>query len=84
METSDKKLAQLNEILDRGTGREITSRITMLRREKPFAGALKRVALHYDKSEDAVVREVIATLFNDLKEAEAIPEVIEALDSVTG
>ena len=82
MERSEKKLAELGRILEKGTGREINDRIRLLRTEVPFGGALKMLALFYDKTGDHNLRAAISGLFNDMKEKSAMAEVIDSVSAV--
>lgn len=82
MEKPEKKLAELGKILDHGSGREINERIKMLRTEEPFKGALRMLALFYDKTDDHNLRAAISGLFNDMKESSAMAEVIESVAAV--
>jgi len=82
MERSEKKLAELAMILNGGRERDIAERIRLLRSEAPFGGALRMLALHYDKTDNHSIRLAIAGLFNDLKEKTAREEVIESLAAV--
>lgn len=82
MERSAEKLAELGRILEKGTGREINDRIKLLRTEAPFGGALKMLAMFYDKTGDDNLRAAISGLFNDMKEMSAMAEVIESVSAV--
>ncbi len=82
MERSEKKLAEIGRILENGTGREINDRIRLLRTEVPFGGALKLLALFYDKTMDHNLRAAITGLFNDMKENSAMAEVIDSVKAV--
>jgi hypothetical protein len=80
---SEKKLAELSKILANGKYNEINDRISILRSEEPFEGALKMLALFYDKSEDVGIKLLISGLFNDMKESPGRAEVIESISSVS-
>ena len=82
MERSAKKLSELERILEKGTRREINDRIRLLRTEMPFGGALKMLAMFYDKTGDHILRAAISDLFNDIKERSAMAEVIESISAV--
>ena len=79
MERSEKKLTELGKLLDHGSVKEINERLKMLRAEEPFIGALKMLALFYDKTDDHNLRAAISGLFNDMKERSAMAEVIESV-----
>jgi hypothetical protein len=83
MERSEKKLAELGKVLNGGKKRDIEARISLLRSEPPFKGALKLVALYYDSTDDENIKISISGLFNDLKEKSARDEVIETIASVS-
>ena len=82
MEKSEKRLAELERILDRGTEREINDRIKLLRSEEPFRGALRLLALLYDRTDNQNISQAISGLFNDMKQKSAMNEVIESLAAV--
>jgi hypothetical protein len=82
MELSDKKLAGLGTILNGGKEAEIVERIRLLRSEAPYSGALKMLALYYDRTDNQHIRQVISDLFNDLKEKSARAEVIDSINLV--
>ena len=82
MERSEKKLAELEKVLNGGKSGEINERIRLLRTERPFTGALKMLALYYDRTEYEGIRLTISGLFNDLKEQGAKAEIIDAINAV--
>jgi hypothetical protein len=79
---SDKKLTELNKILANGKYNEINDRISMLRAEEPFEGAIRSLALFYDKTGNEGLKSIITAFFNDVKEISCRAEVIESLKSV--
>lgn len=79
---SDKKLAELSKVLNSGKHNAIKARISMLRVEEPFEGALKLLAQFYDTSDDERLKLVISGFFNDMKENAGRAEVIESLSLV--
>ncbi len=83
MERSEKKLAELGKVLIGGRSSEINERIRLLRAERPFEGALKMLALFYDRTEDERIKLTISGLFNDMKEQGATGEIIDAINVVT-
>ncbi len=80
---SDKKLAELNKMLVNGKYNEINDRISMLRAEEPFEGAIRSLALFYDNTSDEGLKSIITAFFNDMKERSCRAEVIESLKSVS-
>ncbi len=80
---SEKKLAELKNMLANGKYNEIYDRISMLREEEPFEGAIRSLALFYDKTTDERLRLGIAGFFNDMKEKSGMAEVIESLKAVS-
>ncbi len=76
---SDKKLAELGNVLNNGRHNEIKTRISMLRSEEPFEGALKMLAKFYDSTDDEELKLIISRFFNDLKESSGRAEVIECI-----
>jgi hypothetical protein len=80
---SEKKLAELNKILTNGKYNEINDRISILRSEEPFEGAISLLAHFYDKTGDEGVKLLITAFFNDMKERSCRAAVIESIDSVS-
>jgi len=78
---SEKKLAELNKILINGKYNEIHDRISMLRTEEPFEGAIKLLAGFYGETSDDALKLIISDFFNDMKERSGRAEVIESLTS---
>lgn len=80
---SEKRLAELKNLLVNGKYNEIHDRISMLRSEEPFEGALRTLALFYDKTGDERLRLLIASFFNDLKEKSGRAEVVDSIKAVS-
>jgi len=80
---SEKKLAELNKILSNGKYNEINDRISILRSEEPFAGAVSLLADFYDKTRDEGLKLLVSEFFNDMKERSCRSEVIESMASVS-
>jgi hypothetical protein len=80
---SEKKLAELNKILINGKYNEINDRISILRSEEPFAGAVSLLADFYDKTKDEGLKLLVSEFFNDMKERSCRAEVIESMASVS-
>ena len=80
---SEKKLAELNKILTNGKYNEINDRISILRSEEPFAGAISLLADFYDKTKDEGLKLLVSEFFNDMKERSCRAEVIESMATVS-
>jgi len=80
---SEKKLAELNKILTNKKYNEINDRISILRSEEPFAGAVSLLADFYDKTKDEGLKLLVSEFFNDMKERSCRAEVIESMASVS-
>jgi hypothetical protein len=76
---SEKKIKELDEILNKDNNIIIIEAIEVLRQEKPFEGAIGLLTAFYDKSEDFLIRKTIAGFMNDLKEQTATEEVIKEI-----
>ncbi len=79
---SEKKLAELNKMLINGEYNEINDRISMLRAEEPFEGAISLLAHFYDETNDKGLKDIISGFFNDLKERSGRAEVIDSISLV--
>jgi hypothetical protein len=79
---SEKKQAELKKMLTNGKYNEITDRISILRTEEPFEGAISLLAHFYDKTNDEGLKLIISGFFNDMKERSGRAEVIESISSV--
>jgi hypothetical protein len=80
---SDKKLAELNRILNGGRHYEIEEKIGLLRGSEPYEGAIRLLALFYDNTEDESIKLIISDFFNDMKESSCRAEVIDSISAVT-
>jgi hypothetical protein len=80
---SEKKLAELNKILTNRKYNEINDRISILRSEEPFAGAVSLLADFYDKTKDEGLKLLVSEFFNDMKERSCRAEVIESIAAVS-
>jgi hypothetical protein len=76
---SDKKIKELEEILNKDNNIVITEAIELLRKEKPFEGAIGLLTAFYDKTDDFSIRKTIASFLNDLKDQAICQEVIEQI-----
>jgi hypothetical protein len=79
---SEKKLAELRKILSNAKYNEIYDRISMLRTEEPFEGAISLLAQFYDESDREEIKSAISAFFNDMKERSGRAEVIGSLGAV--
>jgi len=79
---SEKKLAELSKILSNAKYNEIYDRISMLRAEEPFEGAIILLAQFYDESDREEIKTAISAFFNDMKERAGRAEVISSLGTV--
>ena len=79
---SEKKLAELRRILSNAKYNEIYDRISILRAEEPFEGAISLLAEFYDESDSEAIKSAISAFFNDMKERSGRAEVIGALGTV--
>lgn len=76
---SEKKLTELQRVLETGKPADIEETIRSLRNKEPFEGAVQLLASFYEKTEDDNTRLAISSFFNDLKEQSSTGEVIKAL-----
>ncbi|MDX9772955.1 MAG: hypothetical protein RBT02_05965 [Bacteroidales bacterium] len=83
MERSEKKLAELGSLLESGNLRDIDKRIRLMRTETLFNGALRMLALYYDKSDNESIKLSISGFFNDIKNSAAKAEIIKSLAEVS-
>lgn len=79
---SDKKLAELNRILNGGRHYEIEEKIGVLRTSEPYEGAIILLALFYDNTEDESIKLIISDFFNDMKQSSGRAEVIDSISAV--
>jgi hypothetical protein len=76
---SQKKIKELDEILNKDNKIVITEAIVLLRQEKPFEGAIGLLTAFYNKTDDFSIRKTIAGFMNDLKDQTVCQEVIEEM-----
>jgi len=76
---SEKKLKKLVETLNKDNNISITDTIELLRKEKPFEGAIGLLTAFYNKTNDMSIRKTIAGFINDLKDQTACEEVIKEI-----
>lgn len=76
---SEKKLKKLVETLNKDNNISITDAIELLRKEKPFEGAIGLLTAFYNKTDDMSIRKTIAGFINDLKDQTACEEVIKEI-----
>ena len=80
---SAKRLAELKNLLLSGKYNEIHDRISMLRSEEPFEGAIRLLARFYDETGNEGLKPEIAAFFNDMKERSGQAEVIASISSAS-
>jgi hypothetical protein len=76
---SEKKIRELSEILNKDNIIVILAAIELLRKEKPFEGAIGLLTVFYDKTENDPIRKIIAGFMNDLKDQTVCQEVINEI-----
>jgi len=74
---SEKKIKELEELLNKDNNIMITEAIELLRHEKPFEGAIGLLTAFYDRTDDFAIRKTISLFMNDLKDQTVCQEVIE-------
>jgi hypothetical protein len=73
---SESKIKELAGILNSDSNIAITEAIELLRRERPFKGAIGLLTAFYDRTDDFSIRKTIEGFMNDLKEQSVCEEVI--------
>ena len=76
---SEKRIKELDEILNKDNNKVITETIDLLRQEKPFEGAIGLLTAFYDKTDDFSIRKSITGFMNDLKDQSVCQEVINEI-----
>jgi hypothetical protein len=76
---SEKRIKELDEILNKGNNKVITEAIDLLRLEKPFEGAIGLLTAFFDKTDDFSIRKSISGFMNDLKDQSVCQEVINEI-----
>lgn len=76
MTRSDKKLKELDRILNKENALKITEAINSLRDEQPFEGAIGLLVSYYDKSCDSSISNIIEEFFNDIKDSSTCNEIV--------
>jgi hypothetical protein len=76
---SEKKIKELDEILNKDSNIVINEAIELLRQEKPFEGAIGLLTAFYERTDDFSIRKTIAGFMNDLKDQAACQEVIKEI-----
>jgi hypothetical protein len=79
MNKSEKKLKDLSEKLSSLNSQVITDKITSLRDENPFNGAIGLLVKFYNTSNNLYIKEMISNFLNDIKEPNARKEIIDEL-----
>ncbi len=73
---SEKKLKELNSVLDGKNKALISTTIASLRVELPFSGAVGILVSYYDSTDDQHIKGIIKEFMNDIKDPAAREEVI--------
>jgi hypothetical protein len=76
---SEKRIKELDEILNKDNNKVITEAIDLLRLEKPFEGAIGLLTAFFDKTDDFSIRKSITGFMNDLKDQSVCQEVINEI-----
>lgn len=76
---SEKRIKELDEILNKDNNKAITEAIDLLRQEKPFEGAIGLLTAFFDKTDDFSIRKSISGFMNDLKDQSVCQEVINEI-----
>jgi len=76
---SEKRIKELDEILNKDNNKVITEAIDLLRLEKPFEGAIGLLTAFFDKTDDFSIRKSISGFMNDLKDQSVCQEVINEI-----
>jgi hypothetical protein len=76
---SDRKIKELAGILKNDGNIAIKEAIELLRKERPFEGAIALLTEFYDKTDDFPIRKTIEGFMNDLKEQSVCEEVIREI-----
>jgi hypothetical protein len=76
---SEKRIKELDEILNKDNNKVITEAIDLLRQEKPFEGAIGLLTAFFDKTDDFSIRKNITVFMNDLKDQSVCKEVINEI-----
>ena len=76
---SEKKLKELDLILNRDNKLKVTEAIRALRNEIPFKGAIGLLVSYYDRCSDNSIMKLIRDFLNDLKDRSAMEEVVSGL-----
>jgi len=76
---SEKRIKELDEILNKDNNKAITEAIDLLRQEKPFEGAIGLLTAFFDKTNDFSIRKNITGFMNDLKDHSVCQEVINEI-----
>jgi predicted DNA-binding protein len=73
---SEKRIKELNVILDNQDDNNIALAIAELRNSEPFEGAIQPLSMCYDRNLSQPVRKAIEEFMNDLKDPELRSEII--------
>ena len=76
---SEKRIKELDKILNKDNNKAITEAIDLLRQEKPFEGAIGLLTAFFDKTNDFSIRKNITGFMNDLKDQSVCQEVLNEI-----
>ena len=79
MYKSEKKIKELEILLNKDSKTIITEAIDLLRNEQAFEGVVGLLTSVYDKSTDREIRKSIELFMNDIKDLAVRPEVISEI-----
>lgn len=76
MVDSAKKISELQGKLNIGNMKVVSDAIVLLRNEEPFRGAIGVLASLFDTTNDILIKDLIRSFLNDIKEPGAREEVV--------
>jgi hypothetical protein len=79
MDKSDKKLKELEILLNKDDKTLITETLELLRKEKAFEGVVGILTARFNKSDDREIKAAIELFMNDIKDPLVRPEIMTEL-----
>jgi len=76
---SEKRLKELETVLNENNDETSVKAISSLREEESFEGAVSLLAELYNRSGNRLIIKTIESFFNDLKDSSVRPEIIEEI-----
>jgi hypothetical protein len=76
---SDKRLKELETVLNKNNDEASVRAIVLLREEESFEGAVALLADLYDRTSNQLIIKTIESFFNDLKDSSVRPEVMNEI-----